>query len=93
MSSRASGGLGILDPYVQQSALQLRWLIPLLLYPPLPALPISFLAQEILAACTGIQDHHLPFFFPLLRTYSIKEPFSIFTLLFRAFSHLPSITD
>ncbi|KAI7867426.1 hypothetical protein BDF14DRAFT_1881815 [Spinellus fusiger] len=48
---------------------------------------------EILAACTGIQDHRLPFFFPLLRTYSIKEPFSIFTLLFRAFSHLPSITD
>ncbi|KAI7872866.1 hypothetical protein BDF14DRAFT_1889322 [Spinellus fusiger] len=58
---QASGGLGILDPYVQQSALQLCWLTPLLLYLRLLALPISFLSKEILAACTGIQDHCLPF--------------------------------
>ncbi|KAG1137091.1 hypothetical protein G6F38_011567 [Rhizopus arrhizus] len=61
-------GLGILDPTSQQTALQFRWLIPLLQH----SYPRSIVSRWIAAHIASISpialpDHRLPFLFALVR--------------------------
>ena len=84
------GELGILDPSIQQLALQFRWLTPLLQN----HLPNNMASRWISAhisslAPVAIHDHRLPFLFPALRRGFLHQhrP-GIFSVLIRAFDKL-----
>ncbi|KAG1038241.1 hypothetical protein G6F43_012718 [Rhizopus delemar] len=82
--------LGILDPTVQQQALQFRWLTPLLQQAyPLNLAPKWISAHITSIAPTAVFDHRLPFLFPALRHGLLHQhrP-GICSMLFRAFDNL-----
>ncbi|KAL1926773.1 hypothetical protein VTP01DRAFT_5419 [Rhizomucor pusillus] len=67
---RSEGGMAILDPVFQHSALQLHWLLPLLGFDSSFALPI--LAHVLRTACdTPVAS--VPLVFPELRTHAAKQ--------------------
>ncbi|KAG1037764.1 hypothetical protein G6F43_012795 [Rhizopus delemar] len=100
---RVLGGLGVLDPAVQQRALQMRWLVPLLQpsHPPSDAvralrksIVLPWLAHYVyfhsVADVTSdtLWDYRLPFLFPDLRRPVLRASRAL-SLLFAAVDTLP----
>ncbi|KAG1305043.1 hypothetical protein G6F64_008697 [Rhizopus arrhizus] len=83
---RVLGGLGILDPAVQQRALQMRWLVPLLQ----PSHPPSDAVRALFADVTSdtYWDYRLPFLFPDLRRPVLRAS-RVLSLLFATVDALP----
>ncbi|KAG1438597.1 hypothetical protein G6F56_012592 [Rhizopus delemar] len=101
---RKFGGLGILNPSVQQRALQIRWLIPLLQPTHGPSSPLHALRHSIvlsrlvyfvlLHSCPPSVnpidwDFRLPFLFPDLRSSLLCQYQLSLSLLFSAIDSLP----
>ncbi|KAG1460822.1 hypothetical protein G6F56_005860 [Rhizopus delemar] len=101
---RTFGGLGVLDPSVQQRALQIRWLIPLLQPTHSPSSPLRVLRRSVVPphlahfvlthSCppsvnTLSWDYHLPFLFPELRGLLLSQSHLSLSLLFSAVDKLP----
>ncbi|KAG1454843.1 hypothetical protein G6F46_002882 [Rhizopus delemar] len=84
------GGLGILDPYVQQWGLQFRWLTPLLQHTTPPKVVFQWIAAHTASASPVVLlDPRLPFLFLPVRCgllHSSKP--SICSTLFKAFDAL-----
>ncbi|CEP12190.1 hypothetical protein [Parasitella parasitica] len=101
---RSQGGLGLIHPQLQQCALQLRWLLPLLcqstallLSSPSIVLPrlVGFLLSQhpsssLLYRSPPQQlDHRFSLLFPCRRPSSLRHTESSWSLLFKAIDRLP----
>ncbi|KAG1470323.1 hypothetical protein G6F56_002749 [Rhizopus delemar] len=101
---RKSGGLGVPNPYVQQRALKIRWLIPLLQPTHHPSSPLHALRRSIvlprlahfvlLHSCPPSfnpidWDFRLPFLFPDLRSSLLCQSQLSLSQLFSAIDSLP----
>ncbi|ORE11364.1 hypothetical protein BCV72DRAFT_196244, partial [Rhizopus microsporus var. microsporus] len=87
------GGLGLLDPAIQQSLLAYRWLTPFLLSEAPSAIVATWMSAHILSTASfTLPDGRLPFFFPSLRQGLLhpSRP-SLCSLWFRAFDILPGL--
>ncbi|KAG1441880.1 hypothetical protein G6F55_013118 [Rhizopus delemar] len=84
------GGIGALDPTIQQQALQFRWLTPLFQH----HYPLHLAAKWIGAHISSIApialfDHRLPFLFKVLRRNMLQQHHpGVCAILFRAFDGL-----
>ncbi|OAD65288.1 hypothetical protein PHYBLDRAFT_153530 [Phycomyces blakesleeanus NRRL 1555(-)] len=88
-----SGGLGVFDPIIQQSALQLRWLLPLVCSPfGQSGLVLPWLSF-LLWSFSGILDPRLPLLFPDLRPLPFRHIDSVFRNIFAAIDLLPHFFD
>ncbi|CEP18787.1 hypothetical protein [Parasitella parasitica] len=101
---RSQGGLGLIHPQLQQSALQLRWLRPLLsqstdqiLSHPSIALPrlAGFLlsqqpmSSDVYRSSPQELDHRFSLLFPCRRPPFLRHNESSWSLLFKAIDRLP----
>ncbi|KAG1445622.1 hypothetical protein G6F46_012904 [Rhizopus delemar] len=87
---RDEGGIAILDPSKQHSALQLRWLIPLLLPPDQATNPDSFatsLMKYTLCALSSAPSPVLPLLFPERRTTDLHK-IGCFNSLFKTIDQM-----
>ncbi|KAG2228474.1 hypothetical protein INT48_003131 [Thamnidium elegans] len=93
---RSLGGLGLINPILQQSALQLRWLIPLMKFssnkiwesssivvPRIVGLILSHLSPQ------SVLDHRAIFLFIQHRPSFFKTTYGSLILLFQAVDRLP----
>ena len=88
--SRSHGGVGLLEPLLQQSALQLRWLEPLFnVTGTSPSYITICLWHHICTTSHPTSDPHLPFVFPQLHGSDAKDTSSVNYLLYRAIDQLP----
>ncbi|KAG2210794.1 hypothetical protein INT45_008279 [Circinella minor] len=99
--SRSQGGVQLIDPQLQQHALSLRWLIPVLYYPivqttshnghhndlfPSNDIIVPYIAHHLLYSNSTLSDHRLLFVFPESRSPSWKQRPELFShILFSAF--------
>src|SRR6478735_1606550 len=84
------GGLGILNPSVQQLALQFRWLTPLIQEARPSSIASQWLGAHMISLSTvPIPDQRFPFIFPALRRGLLhsRRP-GICSILYRAFDSL-----
>ncbi|KAI8637321.1 hypothetical protein BD408DRAFT_395856 [Parasitella parasitica] len=90
--SRSQGGLGLINPQLQQSALQLRWLRLLLGQSTAQILscPSSVLPRLVGFLLAHQQlDHRFSLLFPCRRPNSLRHNESSWSLLFKAIDRLP----
>ncbi|KAG0777450.1 hypothetical protein G6F22_011865 [Rhizopus arrhizus] len=84
------GGLGVLNPAIQQLALQFRWLTPLIHENNPTSLTVRWIGAHMESMSTlSLLDRRLPFIFPALRRGLLHEyrP-GLCSILYRAFDSL-----
>ncbi|OAD66677.1 CCHC-type zinc finger transcription factor [Phycomyces blakesleeanus NRRL 1555(-)] len=90
---RLQGGLGILDPGIQQCALQLRWLKPLIRNPLLPHGLVPQWFSSLLRSDVPTVDPLLPLLFPDCRPRNHRTLDSPLHLVLKAMDTLPRNSD
>ncbi|OAD78104.1 hypothetical protein PHYBLDRAFT_164979 [Phycomyces blakesleeanus NRRL 1555(-)] len=90
---RMQGGLGIIDPKTQQSALQLRWLQPIIRAPWSPPGLVPRWMSGLLQASLPSLSPLFPLLFPSMRPSGWRDLTSPLHLAFAAIDHLPHNFD
>ncbi|OAD68211.1 hypothetical protein PHYBLDRAFT_173701 [Phycomyces blakesleeanus NRRL 1555(-)] len=90
---RMQGGLGIIDTKTQQSALQLRWLQPIVRAPRSPPGLVPRWMSRLLQASLQSLSPLFPLLFPSMRPSGWRDLTSPLHLAFAAIDHLPHNFD
>ncbi|KAF7727750.1 hypothetical protein EC973_007209 [Apophysomyces ossiformis] len=88
LQPKLSGGLSILDPALQQEALQLRWIAPLF-HPDHPKSFATEWFEYYICATTNLPNALFPLYFPSLRKPPLNSPLCASSLLLKTFDKLP----
>ncbi|KAI8394194.1 uncharacterized protein BYT42DRAFT_641257 [Radiomyces spectabilis] len=85
---RSCGGVGVLDPLLQQAALRIRWLEPLFHLFSDSSYITAYLAHHLLTSTNMYTDPRFALVFPAFRPTARRDPGKTLSLFYRAMNTL-----